>query len=353
MKAILERKIEEGIRINDDECRFLFDKDIPYLACLAGKARKRIHPNDQVTFVIDVNINITNVCACECDFCAFYKDATSPEQFVLSTDHVLAKIERLVEVEGTQVMLQGGINHALDLEYYCSLLRAIKSRFDVYIHSFSPPEIAYLAERNTMSFQAVLTALKNAGLDSLPGGGAEMLVDRVRSTISPKKIDKDTWLKVMRAAYEVGLESTATMMFGSIETIEERIKHLKVIRDFQDETHNFRAFIPWTFSPRNTRLSHVIMAGGGEYLKMLAISRIYLDNVANIGSGWVTEGMKVAQLGLLCGANDMGGILMEERVLKTTGLENATNQDELVEVIKHAGFSAAKRNSKYEILEVI
>ena len=311
----IETKISEGVQINTEEAIYLFSLPLPVLGELATQVKRRFHKHDTATFIVDININLTNVCQAECDFCAFYVKHGSSRAFTLNIDAVLEKIAGLVELGGTQVLLQGGINPELGLDYYLDMLRAIKQRFDVYLHAFSPPEIAYMAEREKLTTVEILEKLREAGLDSLPGGGAEILVDRVRDLISPKKISKDIWLRIMREAHQIGMESTATMMFAGIETLEERIKHLEAIRSLQDETGGFRAFIPWTFSPENTRLNDVVMAGGGEYLKTLAISRLYLDNIEHIGSGWVTEGMNVAQIGLLFGADDMGGILMEEKVL--------------------------------------
>lgn len=352
MKKYIESKIDARIRLDARECRFLFNQDLDWLARLADKVRARLHPTRDVTFVIDANINITNICTSFCDFCAFYCDENSPAGFTLPREKVLELVARLVEAGGTQVMLQGGINPALDLAYYTDLLRAIKKNFPVSIHSFSPPEVFALALSEKLSIREVLTELKNAGLDSLPGGGAEILVDRVRRVISPKKITSDEWFSVMRGAHAIGLRSTATMMFGHVEEIEERIEHLEKVRAFQDETGMFRAFIPWTFSPQGTKLAHCIKVGGGEYLKMLAISRLFLDNIQTITTGWLTEGMKVAELGLLSGANDFGGVLREEKVLENTGLSYKTNREEICEVIRAAGFTPVRRDTEYNTLEV-
>jgi cyclic dehypoxanthinyl futalosine synthase len=353
MLKIIKEKIANGQRINDAEALYLFKTPLPTLGELATQVKKRFHPEAVTTFVIDININLTNVCECECKFCAFYVRSGDKRTFTLTADEVLKKLEPLIKLGGTQVLLQGGLNPQLKLDYYTQLLKTIKQHYpQLYIHSFSPPEIDYLAEQENLSSKSILKILVEAGLDSLPGGGAEILVDRVRQAISPKKISRDRWLQIMREAHHLGMKSTATMMFGSVETLPERIEHLQVIRQLQDETGGFRAFIPWTFSPDNTQLADITMAGGGEYLRMLAISRIYLDNITHIGSGWVTEGMKIAQLGLLNGADDMGGILMEEKVLESTGMKNQTNIAELIAVIKDAGFTPAQRNTQYEIMEL-
>lgn len=352
MISNIEDKIQSGARITDEECVSLFDMELPALGRLATLAKKRHHNDSHATFVVDIIINYTNVCTCTCDFCAFYVQPGDSRAYVLSPEMIIEKVKKLSAVGGTQVLLQGGINPELDLNYFLSLFRAIKEQCAVYLHCLSPVEIHYLSEKERCSHRDILTRLREAGLDSLPGGGAEILSDRVRSTISPNKISKDMWLSIMGTAHGIGLKSTATMMFASIETREERVEHLRHIRDLQDRTSGFRAFIPWTFSPAHTKLSHIIRAGGGEYLKMLAISRIYLDNVRHIGSGWLTEGMKVGQLGLLFGANDMGGIIMDEKVLKKTGISNQTTIEELIETIRDAGFTPARRNTEYDILEV-
>ncbi|RJP61824.1 MAG: dehypoxanthine futalosine cyclase [Candidatus Auribacter fodinae] len=352
MISCIADKIKSGIRITDEECIALFDLELPQLGRLATAAKKRHHNGSQATFVVDIIINYTNVCTCKCKFCAFYVQPGDSRGYVLSPETIIEKIRNLSASGGTQVLLQGGINPALDLNYFTSLFRKIKEKCSVYLHCLSPVEIHYLSEKEQCSHKDILTCLRDAGLDSLPGGGAEILSDRVRSTISPNKISKDIWLSVMETAHSIGLKSTATMMFASIETREERVEHLRHIRNLQDRTGGFRAFIPWTFSPANTKLNTIIRAGGGEYLKLLAISRIYLDNIRHIGSGWLTEGMKVGQLGLLFGANDMGGIIMEEKVLRETGIANQTTIEELIETIRDAGFTPARRNTEYDILEV-
>ncbi len=351
MLAQIKKKIVAGDRLNAAEGKFLLSMPLPVLGELATMVKKRFHQENIATFVVDININLTNVCQAECDFCAFYVKPGSPHAFTLSIAEILDKVNGLVELGGTQVMLQGGLNPELTIFYYQEIIKAIKRKYHVYIHAFSPPEIAYMAEREKLPTLKVLEKLQQAGLDSLPGGGAEILADRVRNLISPKKISKDVWLRIMREAHSIGMESTATMMFAGVETLDERIEHLEAIRNLQDETGGFRAFIPWTFSPDNTDLDEVIMAGGGEYLKTLAVSRVYLDNIKHIGSGWVTEGMKVAQIGLMFGADDMGGILMEEKVLESTGMRNRTNIEEIVETIRQAGMTPARRDTEYNVLE--
>jgi cyclic dehypoxanthinyl futalosine synthase len=351
MQPSLEDKIAGGGRITDDECLALFGCELGTLGRLASACRQRHNPGDTVTFVVDININLTNVCTCECAFCAFYVKPDSPRAFVLSAEQVFGKIAGLIEIGGTQVMLQGGINPSLGIDYYVDLLRAIRKRFKVYVHALSPAEIWGLSRKEGIGVEEVLRQLRDAGLDSLPGGGAEILVDMVRQETSPGKVSAQEWLNIMRTAHGMGMKSTATMMFGGVETLSDRVEHLSAIRRLQDETGGFRAFIPWTFCPGNTRMSHLIPVGGGEYLKTLAISRIYLDNIQHVGSGWLTEGMRVAQLGLAFGADDMGGVLLEEKVLEATGLVNATGIAEMKGTIAGAGFIPAQRDTEYRIVK--
>ncbi|MDI6782850.1 MAG: cyclic dehypoxanthinyl futalosine synthase [bacterium] len=349
LNLILE-KAYRGERLDKQEGTGLFSADLLVLGAIADKRRKKFHPEDIVTFIIDRNITFTNVCYCQCEFCAFYVTPNSPEAFILSNQEVLDKIEELVSIEGTQVMLQGGLHPQLSLDYYTTLLRDIKSHYpQIYLHSLSVPEIYHLAKKTRLSIKQILLELKSAGLDSLPGA-AEILVDRVRQIISPNKISTQQWLDGMEVAHSIGMETTATMTFGIIETFEERIEHILRVRELQDKTGGFRAFIPWTFSPRRTKLSHLEMAGGIDYLKTVAISRIMLDNLKNIHAGWVTEGPKLAQVALSFGANDFGGILMEEKVVDATGVRYQTSVDELVRLIKDTRKIPAQRNSQYELL---
>jgi cyclic dehypoxanthinyl futalosine synthase len=344
-------KAYQGERLNLQEGTALYSADLISLGKIADTRRKLLHPKDIVSFIIDRNITFTNVCYCQCEFCAFYVAPNSSQAFVLTNEEVLKKIQELVELGGTQVMLQGGLHPQLSLDYYTKLLSDIKSRFpQIYLHSLSVPEIYHLAKKTGLSVKQVLLNLKSAGLDSLPGA-AEILVDRVRKIISPNKISTQQWLDCMETAHSIGIETTATMTFGIIETVAERVEHMLRVRELQDKTGGFRAFIPWTFSPQRTKLDQLEMAGGIEYLKTVAISRIVLDNVKNIHAGWVTEGPKLAQIALSFGANDFGGILMEEKVVKATGIRYKTSVDELVRLIKDAGKIPAQRNSKYEILK--
>jgi cyclic dehypoxanthinyl futalosine synthase len=343
-------KAYRGERLNLQEGTALYSADLITLGKIADIRRKKYHPKDIVTFIIDRNITFTNVCYCQCEFCAFYVAPNSSQAFVLTNEEVLKKIQELIDLGGTQVLLQGGLHPQLSLDYYTKLLQDIKKHYpQIYLHSLSVPEIYHLAKKTGLSIKQVILELKAAGLDSLPGA-AEILVDRVRKIISPNKISTQQWLDCMETAHSIGLETTATMTFGIIETVSERVEHMLHVRELQDKTGGFRAFIPWTFSPQRTKLAHLEMSGGIDYLKTVAISRIILDNIKNIHAGWVTEGLKLAQIALAFGANDFGGILMEEKVVKATGIKYKTSVDELVCLIKDAGKIPAQRNSKYEIL---
>ncbi|MGL4854976.1 MAG: cyclic dehypoxanthinyl futalosine synthase [Lentisphaeria bacterium] len=347
-------KVVSGKRISDADALELFNLSVLELGKLANIVRQRKNPGKVVTYINDLNLNITNVCSVECKFCAFYRRRDDADAYVLTCEQVLCKVEELVARGGTQILMQGGINEALTLDYYLELISSIKGKYpNVIVHSFSPPEIDYLAKRHGLSYRRILEQLKAAGLNSLPGGGAEILVDRVRSIVSPQKISSEQWFDVMSAAWECGLKGTATMMFGSIESIEERVEHLAKIRKMQDESNFFRAFIPWSFSPSKTQLNHVIAAGGLEYLKIVAISRIYFDNIDHIGAGILTEGTKVAQAALLFGADDMGGVLHEEKVLGATGCYNKVDEQKMRDLIEQSGFIAASRNTNYELMELV
>ena len=342
-------KAYAGERLDAEEGAMLFEADLISLGKIADKRRKLYHPQETVTFIIDRNITFTNICVLKCKFCAFSRDKGQKTAFILSKDEILKKIEELVKIGGTQVMLQGGVNPELSLDYYCDLLRSIKSKFDVWLHSLSPTEIYYLSKTSGISIKDVLLKLREAGLDSLPGA-AEILVDRVRRIVSPHKLTTAQWLRVMREAHSIGMKTTATMTFGMMETKMERIEHLLKIRELQDSTAGFRAFIPWTFSGANTEFSSLPASGGVDYLKTLAIARIILDNIPNIQAGWVTEGHKLAQIALFFGANDLGGTLMEEKVIKATGISHQMSANMAIELIKGTGKQPAQRNTRYEIV---
>lgn len=353
MDRMLDKAIE-GERLTIEEGTLLFSADLLALGKAATLVKERLHGNRIVTFIIDRNISYTNACFVDCDFCAFYRHPKDKEVYVLSVDEVAAKVEEVAKRGAQQVLIQGGVNPQLGLDYYLDMVHTIHERFpQVLIHSFSVVELDYLARKEKMPLRDLLLKFKDAGLNSIPGGGAEILVERVRELISPKKIDSDGWIDFMRVAHEVGLKSTATMVFGHIETLEERILHLNRIRQLQDETNGFRAFICWTLSPDHTpRMSQFQPAGGMDYLKTLAISRLFLDNMANIQTGWLTEGLKMGQVALSFGANDMGGTLFEDKVLEPTGIQVRTSPDDLIRLIKEAGFIPALRDTNYNIVKV-
>ena len=320
----------------------------------ADAVRRELHPDNVVTFIADRNINYTNICVCRCTFCAFSRAARDPDAYVLDMEEVFKKVGELVDEEGTQVLLQGGLHPDLPLEYYEKLLSSIKARYAVHLHAFSPPEIYHMSGISGLPIRDVIRRLMDAGLDSIPGGGAEVLSDRVRKRISPKKISAGQWAQVMREAHALGLNTTATMMFGAGETPEDILDHLYLIRDIQEEAlmggkGTFTAFIPWTFQPQNTPLGGTSPTAV-EYLKVLALSRIVLDTVPNIQASWVTQGPKVAQVALSFGANDFGSTMMEENVVASAGAHYRMTRDEIIALIQDAGFRAAQRNTAYTVL---
>lgn len=338
-------------RITDEDALRLFEEaDLLTLGQCAQACADVFHPDDSITFIIDRNINYTNICTSKCRFCAFYRDASSPDAYLLNQEEILVKVAEAVSRGATQIMLQGGLHPTLSLEYILELVGNIKERFAVCIHSFSPPEISHFAQRSGQPVAAVLSRLRDAGLDSLPGGGAEILSDRVRGIISPCKIKSAEWLSVMETAHAMGMKTTATMMIGSVETCEERIEHLRRIRDLQDRRGGFRAFIPWSFKTAHTEL------GGGEtsaldYLRTLAVSRVYLDNIENIQGSWVTQGPDIGQITLSFGANDLGSIMLEENVVRAAGASYSLTEEEMVSLIRRAGKIPAQRNTGYKIIK--
>src|SRR6186713_2148370 len=314
-------KAVAGERLTPEEgLRLLETHDLAALGRAADAVTRRLHPENYRTYNIDRNINYTNICTAVCDFCAFYRGPKSPEGYVLSHDEIFAKIEETVALGGDQILMQGGLHPDYKIEWYEELLRAIKQRFpQVNIHGFSPPEIYHFTKVSKLPLRTVLARLKAAGLGSLPGGGGEILVDRVRRAITRGKVMTDDWLDVNRVWHELGGRSTATMMFGHVETLAERIEHFERVRQLQDETGGLTAFISWTFQPDHTEMSDTPPAGSFEYLRTNAVARLYLDNFANIQSSWVTQGRKVGQLALLYGANDMGSLMIEENVVAEAG----------------------------------
>jgi cyclic dehypoxanthinyl futalosine synthase len=344
-------KAKIGKRIDAEAGLVLFKHaDLLTLGELANSERKKLHPERLVTFIVDRNINYTNICVNKCKFCAFYREADSPEAYLLSKEEIFRKIEETLAQGGTQILMQGGVHPDLGMAYFEDLFTAIKSRFTIQIHSLSPAEISFIAKRAALSIMDTLERLKASGLDSIPGGGAEILVDRVRKKVSPNKIRWRQWADVMKTAHRLGMPTTATMMFGSLETQKEIVEHLVRLRDIQDETRGFTAFIPWTYQPGNTELGGR-SATAVEYLKTLALSRIMLDNFQNIQASWVTQGAKIAQVALEFGANDFGSTMIEENVVAAAGITFRMTRQEIVHLIRDAGYVAAQRDTRYNILK--
>ncbi|MHB1680464.1 MAG: cyclic dehypoxanthinyl futalosine synthase [bacterium] len=339
-------------RIDKNEALKIFkNNDLIKIGKIADSIRKEKHCGNVVTFIIDRNINYTNICSSQCKFCAFYKNKNDDGAYILDKKEIFKKIKETVYLGGTQILIQGGLNSDIKFDYYLDLLSGIKQNFDIHVHGFSPPEIYYLADNNNLTVKETLMLLKEAGLQSIPGGGAEILSDRVRVKISPNKIGSDKWLEVMETAHKIGLNSSATMMFGTIETDEEIIEHLFKLRELQDRTGGFRAFIPWSFQSKNTKLNPR-NTYGHYYLKILSISRIILDNFDNIQASWVTQGAKMAQAALSFGANDLGSTMIEENVVKAAGACNPMIEEtEMVNIIKDAGYTPAQRLNNYIIIK--
>jgi cyclic dehypoxanthinyl futalosine synthase len=350
--AVLERALE-GHRIGPAECRVLFDcDDLPLLGTVANAITQRKHPELYRTYNIDRNINYTNICTAVCDFCAFYRSPKDPEGYVLSREEMYAKIEETIQLGGEQILLQGGLHPHFKLEWYEEMLSDLRAKFpQVNLHAFSPPEIHHFTKVNKLPLRDVLSRLQAAGLGSLPGGGAEILVDRVRAEITRGKVMTDDWLNVMRVWHELGGRSSATMMFGHVETLDERVEHLERLRQLQDETGGFTAYICWTFQPEHTDLAHLPPASSYQYLKTLAISRIYLDNFDNLQSSWVTQGLKVGQLSLVFGANDMGSLMIEENVVAEAGTVHFLTLDQIRSAISELGFEPRQRNVHYHLVD--
>jgi len=335
-----------------DAVRLLESRDLAAIGRAADTVTRRLHPEPFRTYNIDRNINYTNVCTAVCDFCAFYRGPKSPEGYVLDRGVLLEKIAETVAVGGDQILMQGGLHPTLTLEWYEELLRDIKERFpEVNIHGFSPPEIHHFTKVSKRPLREVLERLARAGLGSLPGGGGEILVDRVRLAMTRGKVLTDDWLEVHRQWHELGGRSTATMMFGHIETLAERIEHLERLRLLQDETGGFTAFICWTFQPENTEMAEIPPAGPFEYLKTQAVARLYLDNFPNIQSSWVTQGREIGQLALLFGANDMGSLMLEENVVSAAGTVHHLTLEQMRSAIRELGYVPRRRNVFYELFE--
>ncbi|MBR2163990.1 MAG: dehypoxanthine futalosine cyclase [Campylobacter sp.] len=340
----------------DEALNLIKNGDLRELGELASAKKLELHPNKITTFIVDRNINYTNTCWVDCKFCAFYKHVNEEDAYLLSFDEIDRKIDELIAIGGTQILFQGGVHPKLKIQWYEELVSHIATKYtNIDIHGFSAVEIYYIARVSKISIPEVLLRLKNAGLYSIPGAGAEILSDRVRDIISPKKCSSSTWLEVHKEAHKIGLKSTATMMFGTVESDEEIVEHLDKIRTLQDETGGFRAFILWSFQSANTKLiaehPHIKKQSPNRYLRLLAVSRLFLDNFKNIQSSWVTQGSYIGQLALKFGANDLGSTMMEENVVKAAGASYRMSQAQMIELIKDIGEFPAKRNTNYDILE--
>jgi cyclic dehypoxanthinyl futalosine synthase len=351
-------KALDGERISDEDAvALLRSRDLVAVGRVANEIRDRLNDPTRVTFIVDRNLNYTNVCVTDCDFCAFYRrPGDRREAYLLPKPVIYKKIEETLAIGGTGLLMQGGHHPDLGIDYYEDLFRSIKARYPIHLHALSPPEVQHIARRSKLTIPETLSRLRDAGLDSLPGGGAEILVDRVRDVIAPKKTRSAEWLDVMRQAHRLGMSTTATMMYGHVEKVEDRVEHMRRIRELQDETHGFRAFISWTFQRDGNRLDAVVPEEARptsvDYLLTQAVSRIYLDNMPHIQSSWVTQGMKVGQVALGFGADDMGSVMIEENVVSAAGTTYRTTTDELVHLIRSFGKIAVQRDTLYRTVKV-
>ena len=354
----LTEKVLAGERISAEDARELYRLALEELGVLADERRRRAkhlayngRGNEIVTYIVDRNVNYTNVCNVYCKFCAFYRTERDQDHYVLTFEQLDQKLDELSAAGGVQILMQGGHHPKLGFDWYVDLLHHIREKYPhINIHGFSPPEFQHFAETFRMPLREVISEFKRAGLGSIPGGGGEILVDRVRKKISPLKIDSAGWLEVMQVAHELGLKSSATMMFGHVETVEDRIEHLQRIRDQQDKSGGFTAFICWTFQPEHTVLKVKQRTGVAEYLRMQALSRIFLDNVDNIQSSWVTQGPGIGQIALQYGANDFGSVMMEENVVSSAGTTFRLNAEQIESLIRDAGYEPRRRNNWYQLL---
>jgi cyclic dehypoxanthinyl futalosine synthase len=351
-------KVLDGERITAEDAKELYGLPLNQLGQLADHRRQRAKSeafqrrgNEIVTYIVDRNINYTNVCNVYCKFCAFYRTERDADHYVLSHEDIDRKIDELVSIGGIQILMQGGHHPKLGIDYYLDLLNHIREKYpQVNIHAFSPPEFNHFAEVFRMPLREVILKFKEAGLGSIPGGGGEILVDRVRNRIAPLKCNTEQWLEVMRTAHGLGLNSSATMMFGHVEAVEDRIEHLERLRQLQDQTGGFSAFICWTFQPGNVVLK-ATPVGSAEYLRTQALSRIYLDNFENVQSSWVTQGPRIGQIALRYGANDFGSVMMEENVVSSAGTSFRITREEIELLITEAGFEPRTRNNWYELVD--
>ncbi len=352
LPKILDKAVA-GRRLSSDEGLALLEShDLASLGRAADAVARRLHPEPFRTYNVDRNINYTNICTSGCRFCAFARKLGDADAYIIQPDELRQKIEETIALGGNQILLQGGMHPDLKIDWYERLVRDIKAAFpQINVHGFSPPEIEHIAKLSDISIHETLARLKEAGLGSLPGGGAEILVDRVRSEVSPCKATADRWLEVCRTWHRLGGRGSATMMFGHVETLADRIEHLDRLRRLQDETHGFTAFIAWTFQPGNTALGNRPKLGAFEYLKTLAVSRLYLDNFANLQASWVTQGLAVGQLAMRFGANDFGSLMIEENVVAAAGTRFQTTEAEIRRAIAETGYPPCKRDVFYRILE--
>jgi len=354
----LTDKVLEGKRVSPDEALQLYAMPLEELGALADARRNLAKEKayggrgrEIVTYIADRNINYTNVCNVYCKFCAFYRTERDDDHYVLSFEQIDQKLDELTAAGGVQILMQGGHHSKLPFQWYVDLLQHIKNKYPhINVHGFSPPEFQHFAETFRMPLRDVIAEFRKAGLGSIPGGGGEILVDRVRKKISPLKINSDQWLEVMQVAHELGLKSSATMMFGHVETVEERIEHLQRIRDQQDLSGGFTAFICWTFQPQHTVLKIPQPTGVAEYLRTQALARIFLDNIDNIQSSWVTQGPGIGQVALKYGANDFGSVMMEENVVSAAGTTFRLDAEKIEALIRDAGYEPRRRNNSYELL---
>jgi cyclic dehypoxanthinyl futalosine synthase len=348
ISSLLDRAVA-GERLTPEKgLRLLESDDLAAIARAADAVTRRMHPEPYRTYNVDRNINYTNVCTSGCRFCAFSRPPGDPEGYVIDRRELYRKIEEAIRLGGDQILLQGGMHPALRLEWYEDLLRDVRARFPgINVHGFSPPEIHHMSRASGLPVATVLARLAEAGLGSLPGGGAEILVDRVRRAVSPAKVSADGWLAVCRRWHELGGRGSATMMFGHLETLAERIEHLARLRQLQDETGGFTAFICWTFQPGHTDLAGRRKVGPLEYLKTLATSRLFLDNFRNLQASWVTQGLAIGQMALRFGANDMGSVMIEENVVAAAGTHFCTTEAEIRQAIRRAGYAPMRRDVFY------